>query len=227
MVVHAPWAVDVVVPHALKVCRHVACAGAGYKQIAAILEVLLFEFMVKGAVAVVAQTGGGGLIVKFPGRIDFYVHTVKQILVVRYMVCIQFVITLGRSCIDHIVDTCHRIDAYKGRGIGDVGIEVHHIVGVAGKYELHIVGAGHGDCTGIGIGFDGAAVVGADHYAHCPLHIVVVYSAVVEQAVVGSCNRTDDLRTVERQGKVLWSALRCVSPHHHAVRIGAEIAAAV
>ena len=56
VVVHAPRAVDVVVPHPLQVCGEIARSRRGDEQIAAKLEVERLEIMIRCAVAVGRQS---------------------------------------------------------------------------------------------------------------------------------------------------------------------------
>ncbi len=144
------------------------------------------------------------------------------------MVGVELVVALARGSVDDLVDDDCRIASDKSFWISGVRIEVHSVVGVAGYEEYHVVGAADREGACVGVGFDSAASVHAGFDTHRPLHAVVVKMTLIEEAVaVDGCHFVNRLRGDEGEFKVLLAAFRLESPHHHAVGIGAEVAARI
>ena len=86
-IIRSPRRLNVPVPDALQIGRHITRSGTGYQQIASELVIELFQVVVRLSVPIVFQSLSSGQIGCFHCRIQFQFHSVEQ----RSVVFVVFV----------------------------------------------------------------------------------------------------------------------------------------
>ena len=106
----------------------------------------------------------------------------------------------------------------------EIGVEVHGIVGVAGKQELHVCGSADGYFPGFRISCDRSRTVDLDSHAQCPFHSVAFQGTTVEQTARSrGCDGGNFMWRVKFKRQVLSGTGTGVAPCHHAVGIAREV----
>ena len=180
MVVDAPGAVDIVVPQALEVGGHRAGTRGCDEQVAAKLEVELFELRVGQAEAIHGQAAGS-VEVGAVGAAEVERDAAIKRGVVDQMARVEAGKALRSGLGDVAFHRSNRVDADIGVGIRGVGGEIHCVVGVAGHDEFNAGCVADAECLVGYAGLDPSSPGESHLHSERPLHLVAFEAAVVNE----------------------------------------------
>ena len=183
--------------------------------------------MVESASTICCKAGGSRLVVKPFIWIDGNIDPIIKRGIVLDMIVIQLLVCPDIRSFDIGSHRNIRIDSYIGIAVCVIGVEIHHIIRIAGQYELHIGGIIHR--YGIGAGIDGNSTGAVDtrHNLHGPLHIVVGNPALKTDSVLQAYFRPESLGSHKPEREILRTSIGSKAPHHHTVGIRHKIAALI
>ena len=218
MVIDAPRAVHVVVPHTLQIGGHVSGTRRSDEQVTAKLIVEGFQRAVGFSLAIVGQALVGGLVGRSSGQ--FKLHTAEKGHIVLEVCLEELVVTLPCGPGYPILRGFIGFYAHIGFRVGEIGVVVGGIIGVGGEQEYDLVGTVDAElAVFIGTGTS----LGHDAEAHHVAQLVVVEPPVVGEQSLSVVN---EFALAHGAGgisnlQLLLAGLRSGKTHrHHVGRIG-------
>ena len=160
VVIDAPRAVHVVVPHTLQIGGHISRARRSDEQVTAKLIVEGFQRAVGFSLAIVGQTLVGGLAGRCSGQLKL--HTVEEGHIVLEVRLEELVVALPCGPGYPFFRGFIGFYAHIGFRVGEIGVVVGGIIGVGGEQEYDLVGTVDAELavfigTGTSLGHDAEA----------------------------------------------------------------------
>ena len=228
MVVHAPRAVDVVVPHPLQVRGEIARSRRGDEQIAAELEIERLEIMIRCAVAVGRQSAIRRQVAERVGCVaELQTHTVVERGVVLVVTSKEGGEVASRRRFHPFRRGAFGIHTHIGFGVVEARIEVHAVVRVGGEQEGHLIGALHREAA---VGVRHRAAFCHRAKAHHIAHAVVVQLCAIDQPIFAFRHDLALGTRIRRVGKrkvLLTAAVGGEADRQHIVGVGDKRATGV
>ena len=228
VIVHAPRAVDVVVPHPLEIRGEVAGSRGGDEQIAAELEIERLEIVIRCAVAVGRQSAIRRQVAQRVGRVaELQTHAVVERGVVLVVTRKEGGEVASRRRFHPLRRGAFGIHTHIGFRVVETRIEIHAVVRVGREQEGHLVCPLHGE-TAVGVCHRTAFCHRAK--AHHIAHAVVVQLCAIDQTVFAFRHDRPFSAGIRRIGKgeVLLSAtVGREAYHQHIVGVGDKRATGV